>query len=67
MAKRLSGVRGSFEERMSALDGLIKAFAELIVDYPEGGYEDSLAQLQAERAELAQTIGSTTDGTHRSH
>lgn len=46
------------KHKLSELNQLIAFFAKLASEFPNnGGYKDSLAKLEKERAELVSTIG----------
>jgi len=50
-------MKQTFENKIKYLDDLIAKFRRIRDDYPKAGYGRIIAQLQNERAELANTIG----------
>lgn len=47
----------AMKTKLAKLDALIGKFQKIAADFPGGGYEKTVAKLQQERAELANTIG----------
>jgi chorismate mutase len=45
------------KRELKELDRLISAFEKIHQDYPKGGYDENLAKLKNDRAELANKIG----------